>query len=89
MKRTRKARVTDKDNPRNLDDQNWYYGPISKRIKYLTFVHEVYGKDGSYIQTDRFKVPMRFLRDTLFRAAIKAQGGGRAMSRAITEGGKP
>lgn len=45
--------------PQNIDKHNWFYDGQ----KYFIFVHEVYDKDGNYIQTDQFEVSIDQLSD--------------------------
>ena len=64
----------DKDNPCRVDPLTWYYGPLNKKTKSLTFVREVRTSLGTYIQTEQFQIPMRLLRGTLARVARRERG---------------
>ena len=46
-------------NPQTINDHNWFYDGEKK----LTFVHEVYGKNGQFLQTDSFSVSIKKLSD--------------------------
>ena len=60
--KTKEKRGPSRD-PQNSDQFNWYY----EGRRHFTFVHEVRDKDGGYIRTDQFNVPLSMLRKSINR----------------------
>ena len=54
-----KARLT----PIRIDEYNWYY----EKVKGISFVHEVYNKDGEFLQTDIVLIPWKRLLESVRR----------------------
>lgn len=49
--------------PQNITERDWYY----ESRTHLLLVHQVYDKQGNYVQTDQFKLPWRMVERSRLR----------------------
>jgi hypothetical protein len=53
--------------PQHVNEGNWYY----ENAKSITVVHEVFDRNGNYVQTDQFKIPLSKLKKSIKRIESK------------------